>query len=148
MMHDQHRSPQTATSPGVFSGSRRCSRCLERRPIEEFRPLRMGSNRRVAECRDCHNLAERTRVATRRNDIRARVLLAELQKIEDARSQRRLAGLTSDLVQRFGGCEKLAETIYATFESAEQSGDIRSAAKILTATTRLVRDAEQHEIFS
>lgn len=132
-MQYAHSSPQSEAGSDAFSGSKRCSRCLERRPLGEFRCLRSGSKDRVTQCRACHNLAERARVAAKRTDGRQQLLLTQLQKLNETKSQRKLLGLTSDLVQGFGGCEKLSETIHATYEAAEQSGDIRTAAKILLA---------------
>ena len=144
-MQFAHSSPQSATGSGVFSGSKRCTRCLERRPLDEFRRLRSDGKDRVSQCRACHNLAERARVAAKRSDGRQQVLLTQLQKLEEAKSQKRLLALVSDLTTRFGGTEGLAEAIHATFKAAEQSGNIRTAAKILVVATRFVKEAEQQE---
>jgi hypothetical protein len=135
------------TRSGVFSNSKRCSQCLERRPLDEFRRLRSGSKDRVTQCRACHNLAERARVAAKRSDARTQRLLIELQKIEETKSQRCLLALVADLTTRFGGTEGLAEAIHATFKAAEQSGNLRTAVKMLLAIGRLCqRSASLREL--
>jgi len=138
-------SPSPTKEPSPFKNSKRCSRCLERRPLSEFRHLRKDSSKRVVQCRACHNLAERARVSAKRSDARTQSLLIELQKIEEAKAQKRLLALVADLTKRFGGTEGLAEAIHATFKAAEQSGNVRTAAKILIAATRFVQEAEQQE---
>lgn len=140
------QAPSAATSPSTnqksgmtnFARTKRCTTCLERWPLSEFRKEPRCRGGRQTQCRQCHNLRERTRAATARRLEQAKYLQHQLKAIQSVKSQRRILALVDDTVAAFGGPEQLATEFRSMFDESSDCGDLRTASRILLAIAAIV----------
>ncbi len=84
---------------------RLCEGCLVRHPANQFRRRRRGQDRRVNQCRLCHNLRERLRRTGIRNRATRREMAKAMTNLRSSTSEARVAAFCSEMVQLFGGAE-------------------------------------------
>lgn len=138
--------PATTSNPVMFRGSKRCTRCLQRWPLSEFRKERQCRGGRHAECRQCHNERERVRDAVKRRSALAKFLQDRMQRMTDSKSQRKLLALVDDLTQVFGGTERLATEFRSLYDESIERSDLRTAARVLLAIERLCGQCSSLEV--
>jgi hypothetical protein len=122
--------------------SRLCQSCFHTRPLTEFRRRKRGSERRVRQCRRCHNEFERYRRAAVRARLSKRKMARDLSRVRDAASSNRVKALCAEVVRGYGGADGFARAWIACLRGDLQRGGF-AALRHLEATIRLIQHCEQ-----
>lgn len=114
-----------------------CCSCGDTLLVSEFRPRRRGGKVLSSQCRECHNLAERERrLRRRRGDLDKLVNQLHWRRHPDQVS--RLSRLA---IRRFGGPAALASEFEEHYRRCHETGDTKTAAKLLLSVVQLMRTA-------
>ena len=103
--------------------TRRCSRCLEVKPIEEFRLRSRATGARACDCRLCHNEYERVRRASKRTGTRSNEIFRWATAVKRQRDDRRLGLLVQGMIARLGGVDAFADLWVQEMRSAMSQRD-------------------------
>lgn len=111
-MGSAHKKPVFDTSPqGVPTHSitdcprKRCESCLLEYPLEQFRRRRKEQEKRVNQCRSCHNLRERLRRAAIRHRLSRREMEKAMTHLKNCTAATRVPVFCAEMVQHLGGAD-------------------------------------------
>lgn len=119
---------------------RLCPSCLVPREIDQFRVRSRSGGRRMRQCRECHNAAERRRRAGSR-DAR---LAGALTRLQGERSHKRVAAICDAMLAEFGGIAGFVEAWRDYYRRSLEQGGL-GAIRSFQAYLRLVRFCEHHQ---
>ncbi len=132
----EQEKPISVTSESTFEtlDFRRCSRCWQDKPIQQFRFKRKAEGIRHEECNQCEN--ERQRAKRRnRNDKAVRDFNYAVRR---KRCPEAIALLCQELVRQFGGFANAARIWREALDSASQAGRHASVLKSFATLAELL----------
>ncbi len=140
LQSDASEESVTPDSPDT----RLCGDCFLPKPIEDFRLRYRGRALRLRQCRECHNRAERFRLAARRNRLTKRQMAQSLTAIKNQRSDLGVKALCREMAARFGGVEGIVEHWQRSLDIDIARGGY-AAFRHLAAIMRLTQYCEQNK---
>ncbi len=134
----------------VAPGLRTCVKCLELKPIEDFRRFRAKQELRHSECKVCHAAAQRAR--TQKRDSKR--FKDFNQTVNRARSTNEMCAAVRALVLAVGGIDRFAVFIATQLEAAtkrksggKQSVDgFRAIVNLMVAVEKLRPEADYSDV--
>ena len=123
--------------------TKRCSNCLRRQPLEEFRLAKCGSLARRSQCNQCHRLRELKRYRHNVRKHRGMQIQKASAAICQATDPERVAGIAEGLLDEFGGWERFVRVWRETFEAARKNQRHRRVFHMLASTWKLQQAADE-----
>jgi hypothetical protein len=124
------------------SEARICRQCGLAKEPGEFRRRRRASDRRMWQCRRCHNELERYRRAAIRAGLSRRRMGKDLARFREAAASNQVRALCAAMVGGYGGPEGFAAAWLRCLQQDLERGGL-AALRHLEATLRLVQYCEQ-----
>lgn len=124
-----------------------CERCLQRKPVSEFRRRRRGGVARMGDCNWCHNRRERQRLAAARaaeeQTALDRFARALKNTPDSGPGHERVLWLCDTIFRYFGGVAGFASAWVAYFEAAKAANpENKRCADFFSACIRLAGCAD------
>ena len=125
-----------------------CRTCSQCSPIGNFRLRNKHGTKRVNECRDCHNLAERVRRNMKRTAGKTKTMEKLLSRINDKRNKNRIGLIVGVLVTEFGGIEGFVDAWLDHYSQAKAKGGfgvlrcLESVLRMMEYSDQLARTSE------
>ncbi len=132
------KDPKMSTIDAATAATKVCRICGEQKTVTEFRPRRRDGSQRQSECRECHNLNERLRRASRKD----RAVKAFVRKLASRRDADRIVLMAKAVLRSQGGLQGFA----AEWKRQHQRAMVESPAtayRYLSATLRLIELADR-----
>lgn len=121
---------------------RLCEACFQIWPLEDFRRRKRGSDKRMRQCRRCHNEVERLRRAAARSRLGKRRMAQDLAKVRNAASENRVKLVCAAMVAGYGGTEGFVNAWLRCLDRDLEKGGL-IALRHLEAALRLVQHCEE-----
>jgi len=131
---------------------RACRNCGIARDIDDFRRLRKDCEKRVAVCRECRNLIDKTRYRKSRDASIHQATIESLVRLQNRSSLARRIVFLDELLARYGGPARFAKEVKRVFD---ETGDrriqfrcLQVAVDVMTACAKdreTMSEADSHE---
>ncbi len=140
------QKPMTESSMEPETPTRHCEHCHLEYPLHEFRRRSRHSDKRVSQCRRCHNHSELLRYHRKAGHLKTQEYRKHLTSLKNQRTERGVERIYQSLISLCGNADGLLETWAAAMEKDLQAGGLR-AHRHIAAIIRLMQyhEAQQRQ---
>lgn len=125
------------------SESKTCCKCLQCKPLTEFRRVRKGQDARRRDCNQCHRENEEVRKLRHRRKQQGMQIQKGSAAICQTEDPKRVARIAEGLLDYFGGWEGFARVWRETFEDARHHKRHRRVFHMLQSIWKIQQAAEK-----